>query len=167
MLTKEERAAIAGRLNNYDCKSLWGLYRELIGVKEPEDTTYKEDVEAFCKSLIDLCDTSNMLELPLDKDGEVICPGDTVYIGDGIKYEVTGYMMRGNSKDVILATGTEPVYTKESANDITHKKPVTAKSLAQRIRDVLRNDHSEMSPYTSRELVHIANDLERLGDNND
>lgn len=53
------------------------------------------------------------------------------------------------------------------AETLTHKQPVTAKSLAQRIRDVLRNDHSEMSPYTSRELVHIANDLERLGDNNE
>lgn len=167
MLTKENRAVIAERLNNYDYESLWGLYRELIGVEEPEDTTYKEDVEAFCKSLIDLCDTSNMIELPLDKNGEVIRIGDTVYDSVGDEYKVTGYKTLFEDTNITLSNGSEVAYTEMYPHKLTHKQPVTIKSLAQRIRDVLRNDHSEMSPYTSRELVHIANDLERLGDNNE
>lgn len=171
MLTKEERKEIAERFRNYDKAeyiTLYsGMYDGLLGEHVPKETTVKKDRMELASRILELCDTSNMLELPLDKDGEIIRVGNTVYIGDGIKYEVAGYIMRGNSTEVILAAGAEPVYTKEPANNITHKQPVTAKSLAQRIRDVLRNDHSEMSPYTSSELVHIANDLERLGDNNE
>ena len=171
MLTKQEREEIAERFRNYD-KAKYvtlysGMYDGLLGEHVPKETTVKKDRMELASRILELCDTSNMLELPVDKDGEVIKVGDTVYVDDDVKYKVVGYMMRGNGTEVILTTGTESVYTKESADDITHKQPVTAKSLAQRIRDVLRNDHSEMSPYTSRELVHIANDLERLGDNNE
>lgn len=166
MLTKEERAAIAERAN--ECVEVCGsLYEVLLGHRSPWNTTYEKDMEKLLARIIDLCDTSNMLELPLDKDGEVIRVGDTVYIGDGIKYEVAGYMMRGNGTEVILAACAESVYTKEPANNITHKQPVTIKSLAARIRNVLKNDYSEMSSYTSHELVHIANDLESLGDSDD
>lgn len=167
MLTKEERAAIAERLKSTEYITSSTLFKALTGEEKLSETSHVKSLCIICSVILGLCDTSNMIELPIDKDGEVIRVGDTVYIGDGIKYEVAGYMMRGNGTEVILAAGAEPVYTKEPANNITHKQPVTAKSLAQRIRDVLRNDHSEMSPYTSRELVHIANDLERLGDNNE
>ena len=61
-------------------------------------------------------------------------------------------------KNMILKVDGKTANILAYAETLTHKQPVTAKSLAQRIRDVLRNDHSEMSPYTSRELVHIAND---------
>lgn len=165
MLTKEERAEITERLKNFDCKSLWGLYKEIIGEEEPGDTSYREDVETFCKSLIDLCDTSNMLELPLDKDGEVIRVGDTVYVDDDVKYEVAGYMMRGNSKDVILAVGAEPVYTKEPANKLTHKKPATNKSLASDIKRIANQGQVERKVY--EELFRIAKALEKLGDSDD
>lgn len=168
MLTKEERAEIAERLKNVSVlDGDYAVYQAVTGKSVLYGSPTLGDIHDMRRVILDLCDTSNMIELPIDKDGEVIRVGDTVYIGDGIKYEVAGYMMRGNSTEIILAAGAEPVYTKEPANDIAHKQPVTAKSLAARIRDVLKNDYSEMSPYTSRELVHIANDLECLGDNNE
>lgn len=170
MLTKEGRLAIAERFRNYDKAeyvTLYsGMYDGLLGEHVPEETTVKKDRMELASRILELCDTSNMLELPLDKDGEVICPGDTVYIGDGIKYEVAGYMMRGNGTEVILAAGAEPVYTKESANDITHKKPVTIASLVGEIRHALRQN-AIMNKDTTAKLWEIADQLEMLGDSDD
>lgn len=171
MLTKEDRAAIAERFRNYDKTeyvTLYsGMYDGLLGEHVPKETTVKKDRMELASRILELCDTSNMLELPLDKDGEVIRVGDTVYIGDGIRYEVAGYMMRGNSTEVILAAGAEPVYTKEPANKLTHKKPVTIKSLAQRIKHVLEDEATSIGVNPYVELGRIAEQLESLGDNDD
>lgn len=170
MLTKEERAAITERAMSFNGNSLHytDVYRCLFGEDVPSDTTIKEDDRNILDRLVDLCDTSNMVELPVDKDGEVIRVGDVVYGEDGLRHEVYQIVFDGDAKWLVLVRDGElSVGTYSSPISFTHKQPVTAKSLAQRIRDVLRNDHSEMSPYTSRELVHIANDLERLGDNNE
>ena len=168
MLTKEDRAVIAERLRECDNAFISRIYECLYGRTVPKDTSLREDDKAIVARLIDLCDTSNMLELPVDKDGEVIRVGDVVYGEDGLRHEVYQIVFDGDAKWLVLVRDGElSVGTYSSPISFTHKQPVTAKSLAQRIRDVLRNDHSEMSPYTSRELVHIANDLERLGDNNE
>lgn len=166
MLTKQERVAIAERAKKFDFSDQDVVYEVLVGNEIPDDTTFSTDIKAVRARIIDLCDTSNMIDLPLDKDGQVICPGDTVYIGDGIKYEVAGYMMRGNSTEVILAAGTEPVYTKEPANSITHNKPVTIASLVERIRDIL-DDDDDMTAWVFSELSHVADQLEKLGDSDE
>ena len=166
MLTKEERAKIVERIKSVDYVDEKTLYESIVGKCVPSTTSYTEDLKTIFRVVLDLCDTSNMVELPVDKDGEVIQVGDTVYIGDGIKYEVAGYMMRGNGTEVILAAGAEPVYTKEPANDITHKKPETIASLVERMRDVL-DDDDDMTAWVFSELSHIADQLEKLGDSND
>lgn len=165
MLTKQEREATIERIKSYGDSDL-PFYKLLFGSRAPYAMQYTEYLKALKDRVIDLCDTSNMIELPIDKDGEVIRVGDTVYIGDGIKYEVAGYMMRGNSTEVILAAGAEPVYTKEPANDITHKKPVTIASLVERIRDILDDDNN-MTAWVFSELSHVADQLEKLGDSDD
>lgn len=166
MLTKKEREEIAERFRNYDKAeyiTLYsGMYDGLLGEHVPKETTVKKDRMELASRILELCDTSNMLELPLDKDGEVIRVGDTVYIGDGIKYEVAGYMMRGNSTEVILAAGSELVYTKEPANNITRKKPVTIASINEQLRHVLDKGH--MSSWSMAKLFDIADQLESLGD---
>lgn len=168
MLTKEERAAIAERIKSVDYVDEKTFYESITGKCVPSTTSYSEDLKTLLQVILDLCDTSNMLELPVDKDGEVIRVGDVVYGEDGLRHEVYQIVFDGDAKWLVLVRDGElSVGTYSSPISFTHKQPVTAKSLAQRIRDVLRNDHSEMSPYTSRELVHIANDLERLGDNNE
>ena len=164
MLTKEERTAIAERAN--ECVAVCGsLYEVLFGCPSACNTTYEEDMKKLLARIVDLCDTSNMIELPLDKDGEVIQVGDTVYIGDGIKYEVAGYMMRGNGTEVILAAGAEPVYTKEPANDITHKKPETIASLVSKIRHLLTTE--DISDELSDKILELTDLVEMSGDNND
>lgn len=165
MLTKKERAAIAERLKSTEYITSSTLFKALTGEEKPNETSHVKSLCIICSIILGLCDTSNMIELPLDKDGEVIRVGDTVYIGDGIKYEVAGYMMRGNSTEVILAAGAEPVYTKESANNITRKKPVTIASLNEQLRHVL--EKGEMSSWSMAKLFDIADQLESLGDSDD
>lgn len=164
MLTRQERQEIAERAKA--CKKEeelnWDQFSYvLLGIQ-----SWRNDDELLDR-IVELCDTSNMIGLPLDKDGEVIRVGDTVYIGDDIKYEVAGYMMRGNSTEVILAAGAEPVYTKEPANNIAHKKPVTIKSLAQRIKHVLEDEATSIGVNPYVELGRIAEQLESLGDSDD
>ena len=166
MLTKEERSAITERIKSVGYVDEKTFYESIVGKCVPSTTSYTEDLKTIFRVVLDLCDTSNMLELPVDKDSEVIHIGDTVYDED-TKYSVIGYDISEGEFNIVLEVSKNGVQLSEAADNLTHKEPVTAKSLAQRIRDVLRNDHSEMSPYTSRELVHIANDLERLGDNNE
>lgn len=164
MLTKEERAAIAERAN--ECVEVCGsLYEVLLGYPSACNTTYEEDMKKLLARIVDLCDTSNMLELPVDKDGEVIRVGDTVYVDDDLKYKVVGYMMRGNGTEVILAVGAEPVYTKEPANNITHKKPVTIESLVERFEYVLAK--GQMSYWAVGEIRDIVDQLKKLGDSDD
>ena len=167
MLTKEERTAIAERLISYDGGVLtWtSLYECLLDAPITGDVSLEEDSKYVIDCLVDLCDTSNMLELPVDKDGEVIRVGDTVYVDDDLKYKVVGYMMRGNGTEVILAVGAEPVYTKEPANNITHKKPVTIESLVERFEYVLAK--GQMSYWAVGEIRDIVDQLKKLGDSDD
>lgn len=79
MLTKQAREKIAERAKICDCLHFSGLYECLLGHSVPADTSNKEDYKVFLARLIDLCDTSDMVELPLDKNGKVIHIGDTVY----------------------------------------------------------------------------------------
>lgn len=165
MLTKEERAAIAERLKGINFLTDKALYKAVTGKCVPVTTTYNEDIKTMIKAVLDLCDTSNMIELPLDKDGEVIRPGDTVYDINNIKCEVIGYMLDINK--VILRIDGRNVEILSSAEFLTHKEPITTKSLAQRIKYVLENEATSIgvSPYV--ELGRIAEQLESLGDSDE
>lgn len=168
MLTKEERAAIAERIKSIGCVDEKTFYESIVGKCVPSTTSYSEDLKTLLQVILDLCDTSNMMEFPVDRDGEYIRIGDTVYDEEATEYKAVGYSTHSAGTNIIVEYGKNFGFrTQIFSDELSHKKPVTIKSLAKRIRDVLRNDHSEMSPYTSRELVHIANDLERLGDNDD
>lgn len=162
MLTKEERAAIAEKLRSTYYITNSTLFKALTGEEELIENDQVKELCVIGRVIFDLCDTSNMIELPIDKDGEVIKVGDTVYVDDDVKYKVAGYMMCGNSKDVILAAGAEPVYTKEPANNITHKKPVANELLIEQIRRVIDKGH--MSAWSMAELFNIVDQLESLSD---
>lgn len=165
MLTKKERAAIAERLKSTEYITSSTLFKALTGEEKLNEMSNVKSLCIICNVILGLCDTSNMLELPRDKDGEIIRVGNTVYIGDGIKYEVAGYMMRGNSTEVILAAGAEPVYTKEPANNITHKKPVTIASLVSEIRRILAKE--DISEELSEKIRTLTDLIEMSGDSDD
>ena len=165
MLTKEERAAIAERLKSPEYITSSTLFKALTGEEKLSETSHVKSLCIICSVILGLCDTSNMIELPIDKDGEVIKVGDTVYVDD-VKYKVVGYMMRGNGTEVILAAGAEPVYTKEPANNITHKKPVTIASLVKELTDIVAADYGTPM-VVKRKISKIADQLESLGDSDD
>ena len=106
-----------------------------------------------------------MMELPVDKDGEYIHINDTVYDKDGEEYEVTGYKTLFEDTNIFLSNGSEPVYATVFAHDVTHKQPVTVKLLAKRLRDIIAE--VDTTQYGYAELPLIANELERLGDNDE
>lgn len=169
MLTKQERAAIAERFRNYDKAeyvTLYsGMYDGLLGEHVPKETTVKKDRMELASRILELCDTSNMLELPVDKDGEVIRIGDTVYDSDGDKYEVMGYEVDDSETNIILDNEPGSVSISAAPNELTHKKPVTIKSLLERIKRVMDDDSTTVWAYD--ELDDIADQLERLGDNDE
>jgi hypothetical protein len=163
MLTKQEREEIAERAN--ECVAVCGsLYEVLLGHRSAGNTTYEEDMKKLLARIIDLCDTSNMLELPVDKDGEVIRIGDTVYDCECTKYEVAGH---SSSSNVLLSAGRELICFKKPANELTHKEPVTVKLLAQRIKRVLGDEATSIGVVPYIELRRIAKQLESLGDSDD
>lgn len=163
MLTKQERAAIAERANRAKY-SMDSIFEILHGYSSPEYMSLKDDFIAMVTRVLDLCDTSNMVELPVDKDGEVIRIGDTVYDCECTKYEVAGH---SSSSNVLLSSGRELICFKKPANELTHKEPVTVKLLAQRIKRVLGDEATSIGVVPYIELRRIAKQLESLGDSDD
>lgn len=163
MLTKEEREATIERIKSYGDSDL-PFYKLLFGSRAPYAMQYTEYLKALKDRVIDLCDTSNMMELPLDKDGEVIHIGDTVYDCECTKYEVAGH---SSSSNVLLSAGRELICFKKPANELTHKEPVTVKLLAQRIKRVLGDEATSIGVVPYIELRRIAKQLESLGDSDE
>lgn len=165
MLTKQERAAIAERIKSIGYVDEKTFYESIVGKCVPSTTSYSEDLKTIFRVVLDLCDTSNMMELPLDKDGEVIRIGDTVYDNDGKEYKVTGYRILFDDADIFLSNCSEPVYTTIFAHYLTHKQPVTIVTLVERIKNVMNDDSTTVWAYD--ELDDIVDQLKKLGDSDD
>lgn len=165
MLTKEERAAIAERLMSTYYITNSTLFKALTGEEELIENDQVKELCVIGRVIFELCDTSNMLELPVDKDGEVIRIGDTVYDSDGDEYKVTGYKTLFEDTNIFLSNGSEPVYATVLAHYVTHKQPVTIGALVERIKNVMNDDSTTVWAYD--ELDDIATQLEHLGDNDE
>lgn len=169
MLTKEERKAIAERFRNYDkaeyVTPYSGMYDGLLGEHIPKETTVKKDRMELASRILELCDTSNMLELPVDKDGEVIHIGDVVYTSDGEEHKMAGYIMRKNTTEIILSVNSEGAYITTSTNNITHKKPVIIASLVSEIRRILAKE--DINEELSEKIWTLTDLIEMSGDNDD
>ena len=160
MLTKEERAAIAERLSSVTKLGDRAFYEAITGEQRPNTTSYEEDLKAMSNVVINLCDTSNMVELPLDKDGEVIKVGDIVSNKDGKETEVTRVELAGNNWLIDIDI-QYPFFPQE----LTHKKPVANELFIEQIRHVI--DKGQMSAWSMAELFSVVEQLEKLGDSND
>jgi len=165
MLIKKEREAIANRLKDIDDFCDRTLYVAITGKSVPRTTRYSEDIETMVKVILDLCDTSNMVELPLDKDGEVIHVGDTVYDDYGSKWVVNGIDFKSNG--VLIDTYLDGECARFLPSELTHKQPETIKSLAQRIKHILEDEATSIGVNPYVELKRIAKQLESLGDSNE
>lgn len=164
MLTKQEREATIERIKSYGDSDL-PFYKLLFGSRAPYAMQYTEYLKALKDRIIDLCDTFNMIELPLDKDGQVIHIGDTVYDDYGSEWVVNGIDF--NSNGVLIYTYLDGECARFLPSELTHKQPVTIKSLAQRIKHVLEDEATSIGVNPYVELGRIAEQLESLGDSDD
>lgn len=168
MLTKEERATIAERLKSTEYITSSTLFKALTGEEKLSETSHVKSLCIICSVILGLCDTSNMIELPLDKDGEVIRVGDVVYGEDGLRHEVYQIVFDGDGKWLVLVSGGRlcaGTYSNPAA--FTHKQPVTVKTLAWQIRNVLADDDYDIGAGAYNQLSRIAKQLEKLGDSDD
>lgn len=164
MLTKKECAAITERATE-SLKKGGSLYEILFGHTAPDNTTTECDNITIINRILDLCDTSNMIDLPLDKDGKVIHVGDIVYYGSTI-YMVKKIIYNGNEWEIQFFDDKLCISIYAEPNDLTRKKPVTIASLVEQIRDIL-DDDDDIAAWTFSRLAHIADQLESLGDSDD
>ena len=168
MLTKEERTAIAERVSSFneDYLCYADIYECLFGERPRYSTLSEEYDKAIRDRLIDLCDTSNMIELPVDKDGIPFKRGDTVYESDGTEHIVDGYAFsRANAKIVSVVDLINNTRILFETDELTHKRPVTIASVSKQLKHVL--DKGEMTSWSMAKLFDIAEQLESLGDSDD
>lgn len=167
MLTKEERATIAERLKSTEYITSSTLFKALTGEEKLSETSHVKSLCIICSVILGLCDTSNMIELPLDKDGEVIHIGDMVdNVAEGKIYRVRGYEFRSDCCSVLLASDRSHIWTYSRPNVLAHKKPVTIASLAEHLRNILGAIEG-VDDSTFIELSNLADNLEILGDSDD
>lgn len=163
MLTKEERKAIVERIGEeFDFTENDEVYEALIGEEIPDNTTWKTDCKVVRNRLIELCDTSNMVELPLGKDGEVIHIGDTLYDDDGAKITVCSIRFNGSINNVVITCEGSDFVCTYSADNLTRKTPVSVQSISERMQSVLEDYLFSVDSDLHTELVSIADQLKEL-----
>lgn len=166
MLTKEERKAIAERISEeFDFTENDEVYEALIGGEIPDNTTWGTDCKVVRNRLIELCDTSNMVELPLDKDGEVIHIGDTVFDNYDNEWRVNDIDFKSNG--VLIDVFLDGEWTKFIPSQLTHKQPATIQDLSERMQRVLEDYLFSVDSNLHTELVSIADQLKELAGKDD
>ena len=166
MLTKQERAAIAERLRSTYYITNSTLFKALTGEEELIENDQVRELCVIARVIFDLCDTSNMIELPVDKDGIPFKRGDTVYESDGTEHIVDGYAFsRANAKIVSVVDLINNTRILFETDELTHKRPVTIASVRKQLKHVL--DKGEMTSWSMTKLFDIVEQLEKLGDSDD
>lgn len=161
MLSKEERKAIAERMGKkFDYTENDEVYEALIGEEIPGNTTWETDCKVVRDRLIELCDASNMIELPVDKDGEVIHIGDTVFDDYCSEWVVNGIDFKSNG--VLIDVFLDGECTKFLPHELTHKQPATIQDLSKRMQGVLEDYLFSVDSDLHTELVSIADQLKEL-----
>ncbi len=160
MLTKQEREEIAERIEKTRIFDSHELYRVVTGATIPNDQITLGDIHDIARVILDLCDTSHMVELPLDKDGEVIRVGDTVYdeFNDKAVVKSIKYARDENVRVFALNSLTDIVVT-YSPNCLTHRYISKAEQLAESITSAIDEFQDKL-----RELLAY---VESLGDSDD
>ena len=168
MLTKEDRKAIATRMSGeFDFTENDEVYEALIGEEITDNTTWETDRKVVRNRLIELCDTSNMIELPLDKDGEAIHIGDTVFDDDGSKVTVCSICFNNSGNNVVITCEGSDFVCTYAGDNLTRKNPVSVQSISERMQGVLEDYLFSVDSNLHTELVSIADQLKELAGQDD
>lgn len=168
MLTKKEREEIVERCKHYFYNGETDICRYLVGHSLLDDETDEERCKAVLNCIRDFCDTSNMVELPLDKNGEIIHIGDTMYDGFDREVIVSSIEYKENERNVFVkAYDTKAdVAITYLPERLIHKNISKHERLAERLDMVAKDLNIEDA---AKQLSDIADELRNLdcGDNDD
>lgn len=165
MLTKAERAGIIERTKRYDGEDD-PFYYILFGYSSPCNMPYKERKEEILNRIFNLCDVSNMIELPLDKDGEVIRVGDTVY-EEPAKGKLTVTCLQYCDGDWVVNTSSSRGLECYFPQDLTHKEFISAFILAEQVKDIAEDNKNSLNQKIYDNLCNISEQLKKLSDDYD
>ena len=170
MLTKEERKAIAERIGEeFDYTENDEVYEALIGEEIPDNTTWETDCNVVRDRLIELCDTSNMIELPLDKDGEVIRVDDTVYDEDGTGLVVESLRYCTEYGCVVICRTSNDTLCTYSGNELFHKAATieeNVKEFNEALKTTVKFVEQTMNECVE-EMKKLAEVFNRVGGSDD
>lgn len=165
MLTKQEREEISKRFGECDDVGFYDIYTAITGKKVPSRTTRDEDFTEISNVILDLCDTSNMVELPLDKDGEVIHINDVIYDNSGEEYQVECIKFFDIGAGVAIRNDDD--YTITQPGRLTHKNPATVQVISERMQEVIDDYGLSVNDDLSTRLIDISNQLKKLAGQDD
>lgn len=164
MLTRQERQEIAERAKA--CKKEeelnWDQYSYvLLGVSR-----WRNDEELLDR-IVDLCDISNMIELPRDKDGEVIRIHDVVYDNTGMEWEVREFRFPFDGACIYARTDDD--YSTFRPDELTHKATTIEENIEEFNKAVkVTAQYVEASMNKCVEAMKkLAEVFNRLGDSDD
>lgn len=165
MLTKAERARIIERIKRYDGDSD-SFYYILFGYPSSCDMPYEKYKEEILMRIYKLCDTSNMVELPLDRNGEVINIGDTVY-EEPTKGKLTVTCLRYCNGDWVVNTSSSNGLEDYFPQDLTHKEFTSIFVLAEQVKDIAEDNKNSLNQKIYDNLCNISDQLKKLSDDYD
>ena len=166
MLTKQDREEIVKRVKDeldrdyVDCADFCeAITGKGVSIGKPFDY-YNRMIFSV---ILDLCDTSDMVELPIDKDGIPIRIGDTVWC-NGEKETVKAIEIRDSEARIhfVMPIGCESWSSPEL---ITHAEPISEyERIAQEIEEIAAANKGSV---TEQDLLLVAEEIRELGDDND
>lgn len=164
MLTRQERQEIAERAKA--CKKEeelnWDQYSYvLLGVSR-----WRNDEELLDR-IVDLCDTSNMIELPRDKDGEVIRIHDVVYDNTGMEWEVREFRFPFDGACIYARIDDD--YSTFRPDELTHKVTTIEENIEEfnkAVKVIAQYVEASMNKCVEA-MKKLAEVFNRLGDSDD
>ena len=165
MLTKQERQEIADRAKSYKKggeELSWDQFSYvLLGIQ-----SWRSDGELLDR-IVELCDTSDMIGLPLDKDGEVIRIYDVVYDNTGMEWEVREFRFSFDGACVYARTDND--YSTFRPDELTHKATTIEENIEEFNKAVKVTAQFVEASINARveAMKKLAEVFNRVGDSDD
>ena len=135
---------------------------------DQKENTFNEFINSIGSVLSTVCSDLGLIELPCDKDGEVIHIGDTVW-HDGEAYQVSSirYDGAGLFGVEVYIRSVDDMFRAfwRSPKAVTHAEPISDhERIAQEIEEIA---DANKGTVTEEDLRLVAEEIRELGDSND
>ena len=161
MLTKKEREKIVERCKHYFYSGETDICRYLVGHSLLDDATDEERCKAVLNCIRDFCDTSNMVELPCDKNGEIIHIGDDMVDECGCQTVVISVEFFDDcTSPIITCRNTGGAIFRYYSGSLVHNTKSKHDRLAERLDMIAATDLN--SKDVVKQFSDIADELRNL-----